>query len=709
MGFILFYIIFLKTIERGKHKTMANLTFETKAIKNVCLLGHGGNGKTSLAEAMLYITKETDRLGKTADGNTVCDYDAEEVKRQFSISASVAPIFWKGAKINLLDTPGTLDFAGEVMECLRVAGTALIVMDAKSGVDVGSEIAWNNATKLGVPKAFFINKMDDENANFGNTIEQMREKFGQAICPVAIPIIVDRKPLGYADLITMKGYEYQKDGSLKDMAIPEGSMAKINEFRDMLLEALASTSDELMEKYFGGEEFTQEEMHDALNAGIIDGSIAPVMVGSSTTLMGVAPIMDIIAASFPCPLDRKGEKDDDGKPVVPDPSAPTALFVFKTIADPFVGKMSFFKVMNGTIKKDMTLENLTTGQQEKFAHIYVIRGKKQTEVDELKCGDIGVTAKLANTNTGDTLGGSKKFAPIDFPKPYMKKAVVPKAKGDEDKISTAIARILEEDPTIRYENNAETKQMCISGLGDTHLDVVVSKIKNRYGASVELTDAKTAYRETIKKSVQVEGKHKKQSGGSGQYGHVKITFSPGEAEGLTFTQSVVGGSVPKGYYPAVEKGLLEAMQKGVLAGYPVVNLAADLFDGSYHPVDSNEISFKLAARLAYKEGLPKANPIILEPVGALKVRIPENLVGDVIGDLNKRRGRVLGMNPENGGITVVEAEVPEAEMADYTIALRAISQGRGSFDYEFVRYEEAPMNVAQKVIEEAKKNAEEDE
>lgn len=682
-------------------------TVNTKNIKNVCLLGHGGNGKTSLVESMLYLAKETDRLGKTSDGNTVSDYDPEETKRKFSISASVVPVMWKNSKINFLDTPGTLDFAGEVMQSLRVCGTALIVMDAKSGVDVGSELAWERATALGVPKAFFINKMDDDNANFGRTIEQMREVFGQAICPVAIPIIVDRKPLGFADLITMKGYEYVKDGSQKEMNIPEESMQKILGFRDMLMEALALTGDELMEKFFAGEAFTEEEMFAAMNKGIIDGTIAPVMVGSASTLMGIAPLLNIIADSFPNPLDRKGERDENGEEVKPDPNGETAVFVFKTIADPFVGKMSFFKVMNGTLKKDMTLTNRTNGTAEKFAHIYMIRGKKQTEVDEIVCGDIGMTAKLAATGTNDTLGGPKNYAPVVFPHPYLRMAIVPKAKGDEDKISTAVARMLEEDPTLCYENNAETKQMLLYGLGDTHLDVVVSKLKSRYGANVELVEARVPYRETIKKRVQVEGKHKKQSGGSGQYGHVKITFSPGEAEGLTFTQSVVGGSVPKGFYPAVEKGLLEAMQKGVLAGFPVVNLAADLFDGSYHPVDSNEISFKLAAKLAYKEGLPKANPVILEPVGTLKVRVPDGLVGDVIGDLNKRRGRVLGMNPDEHakGRTIVEAEVPMAEMSNYTIALRALSQGRGVFDYEFTRYEEAPANVAQKIIEDAKKNA----
>lgn len=687
---------------------MANLSAETKYIKNVCLLGHGGNGKTSLAEAMLFLAKETDRIGRTADGNTVCDYDAEEIKRKFSVSTSVAPFFWKGSKINIIDTPGYLDFAGEVKQGLRISGTALIVMDAKSGVDVGSELAWDYATECRVPKAFFINKMDDDNANFGKTIEDMREKFGRIICPVAIPIIIDRKPLGYVDLITLVGYEYIKDGTIKEMPIPAESMEKVNTFREMLMESLAETSDEMMEKFFGGEEFTLEEMQTALNKGIISGSIAPVMVGSAATLMGVAPIMDIIASSFPNPLDRKGERNEDGEHVAPDPNGDASIFVFKTIADPFIGKMSFFKVMNGTIKKDMVLKNLNSGVDERFTHIYIIRGKKQTEVDMLCCGDIGVTAKLTNTNTNDTLGGKQKYEPIVYPKPYMKMAIVPVAKGDEDKISMGISRLLEEDRTVRYENNAETKQMTISGLGDIHLDVICSKLKSRFGAAVTLIDSKIAYRETIRKSVQVEGKHKKQSGGSGQYGHVKITFSPGVEDGLTFTQSVVGGSVPKGYYPAVEKGLLEAMQKGVLAGYPVVNLSADLFDGSYHTVDSNEISFKLAAKLAYNEGLPKASPVLLEPVGALTIKVPDSLVGDVIGDLNKRRGRILGMNPDENkaGSTIVDAEVPQSEMSNYVISLRAMTQGRGSFDFEFVRYEEVPENIAQKVIADAKKVAE---
>lgn len=680
---------------------------ETSKIRNVCLLGHGGNGKTSVAEAMMYISKGIDRLGKISDGTTVSDYDPEEVKRKFSISASVAPIAYNDKKINIIDTPGTLDFAGEVWQGLRVAGCALIVMDAKSGVDAGCELAWEYATEATVPKAFFINKIDDENASYAANIAHMRDKFGKTVCPVTIPIFDERKCVGVVNLIKNKAYRY--DGTeAKEIPIEDRFLDNINEARALLMESLASTSDELMEKFFSEEEFTEEEMVDALCKGINDRTIAPVMSGSALTLDGISSLLYVIANSFPNPFGKKHERNLDGEYVKIEPDGDPSVFVFKTVADPFVGKMSYFKVMNGTLKAGAVLKNLTNGGSEKFAHIYTLKGKKQTEADELNCGDIGMIAKLTNTATNDTLSvsGDVRYQKINFRKPYHTMGIVPAAKGDEDKISSAIAKILEEDLTIKYENNAETKQMLISGFGDAHLDVVMSKMKTRYGTSVSLTPARIAYRETIKKSVQVEGKHKKQSGGSGQFGHVKITFAPGTEEGLTFTQSVVGGSVPKGFYPAVEKGLLEAMEKGVLAGFPVVGLAADLFDGSYHPVDSNEISFKLAAKLAYKEGLPKACPVILEPVGTLKVRVPEYLVGDVIGDLNKRRGKVLGMNPdeEDHSETILEAEVPQAEMNGYTIALRAMSQGRGSFDFDFARYEEVPSGIAQKIIEEAKKN-----
>ena len=687
----------------------------TKSIRNVCLMGHGGSGKTSLCEAMLYLAKATDRLGKTPEGNTVSDYDAEEIRRGFSLSTSVAPLMWQDIKVNILDTPGYLDFAGEVLEGIRVADAALIVVDGRNGVEVGTELAWDYAEKEGIPKAFFINRFDDGEARFKKVFDALREKFGVSVCPLLIPMIDGDKVTGFLNLIDMKAEVYDSTGAKVESEIPSEFLPVAKEYRNMLYESIAETSEELMEKFFAGEDITYNEAINAVHDGIINGGIVPVFCGAATKLWGVSELLDTIANSFPRPTARKNEIiiTADGEEETPiDPEGKTSIFVFKTVADPFVGKMSFFKVMNGELARDMTLRNTTNGSVEKMAHIYTIRGKKQTEVDTLCCGDIGMTAKLNAANTNDTLTTSQKdfaYKKIVFPEPFLTQAIKPLAKGDEDKISSGITKLLEEDLTTRYENDAETKQLLISGIGDIHLDVIIAKLKNRFGTSVVLEPPKIAYRETIKKSVEAEGKHKKQSGGHGQYGHVRIRFAPGEAEGLTFTESVVGGAVPKGFFPAVEKGLQEAMQKGVLAGYPVVNLAADLYDGSYHDVDSSEMSFKLAANLAYKDGLPRANPVLLEPVGTLNCTVPDNMVGDVIGDLNKRRGRVLGMEatPGKKGYTTVQAEVPKAEMMDYPIALRATTQGRGSFTFYFERYEEVPAQVAQKVIEEAKKNQEE--
>lgn len=687
---------------------MPNYTAATADIRNVCFLGHGGNGKTSLVEAMLYLAKETDRLGKISDGNTVSDFDAEEIRRKFSLSATVTPFLWKNKKINCIDTPGYLDFVGEVMQGLRAADCALIVLDAKSGIDVGCELAYDYAQDEGIAKAFFVNKMDDENANFDHVLRALREKYGVSVCPVMFPVIRDRKVTGYVDLIRKRLREFAPDGSVAEKEIPEAVREEAAEYRNLMMEALAETSDALMEKYFGDVDFETEETCEALRDGMKSGVVTPVFAGSATELRGVFPLLEEIAAAFPSPLDRKEPSDIDGNAVAWQENGPAGLFVFKTVADPFVGKMSYFRVMSGTVKRDMVLNNLTTGLQEKLSHLYVMKGKKQIEVESLACGDIGVTTKLANTNTNDTLTekGEVRYAHLHYPEPFLCMAILPKAKGDEDKISTGLAKLLEEDRTIRYENNSETKQMLIYGLGEQHLDVILAKLKSRFGTSVELAPPKIAYRETIKKAVDAEGKHKKQSGGHGQYGHVKIHFEPGEEQGLVFTETIFGGSVPKNFHPAVEKGLLEAMQKGVLAGYPVVHLKANLYDGSYHDVDSSEMSFKMAASLAYKDGLKRANPIILEPVGSLKVWIPEEDMGDVIGDLNKRRGRVLGMNPaDKKGWSLVEAEVPQSEMANYTISLRALTQGRGKFEFRFLDYEEAPAQVAQKVIEQAQKDA----
>ncbi len=681
--------------------------FATQDIRNIVLLGHGGCGKTSIAEAALYLTKATDRLGKPSEGNTVCDYDPEEIKRGFSLSAALAPVIWKDTKINFIDTPGYLDFEGEVVQAIRVADSALISVDARGGVEVGTKLAWDNATNADIPKAFFINKFDDKEANFENIFEELRENFGLSVCPLYIPTRTGST--SFINLITMKQRTFAPDGSFTDGDIDSDAKAIADKYRESFLESIAETSDELMEKYFAGEEITKEEASEALKVGFMNGSIAPIVCGSASKLWGIASLLEIAVDSFPTYLCHTCEhvvENGETKEVDIEENGTTSIFVFKTISDPFVGKMSFFKVMNGELRNDMTLKNMRTEGSEKFAHFYMMRGKKQTEVDTLCCGDIGMIPKLVSTETNDTLsvGNVAPYTATVYPESVFTMAVSPKAKGDEDKISQGINRLLEEDETLKYENNVETKQILISGLGDIHLDVVLSKLKTRYNTEVEMSKPKIAYRETIKKKVQVEGKHKKQLGGSGQYGHVIITFCSGEDLGLTFTQSVVGGNVPKNYYPAVEKGLLEAMQKGVLAGFPVVNLAADLFDGSYHPVDSNEISFKLAAILAYKAGLAQANPVILEPVGYLKVRIPTSEMGDIIGDINKRRGRILGMNPDEKkkDYSIVEAEVPKSEMLDYAIVLRANTGGLGRYTFEFVRYEEVPGNVSQKIIEAAK-------
>lgn len=677
---------------------------ETKNIRNIALLGHGGSGKTSLAEAMLYLTGETDRLGTVTAGNTVCDYDPEEVSRKISISASVAPMMWKDIKINVIDTPGYLDFAGEVVQVLRVADSAIIVVDGKAGIEVGTELAWDSVTAARLPHAFFINKFDDNEARFGRVLDSLHETFGKNVCPLTIPMVRGGEVVGAIDLIDQTAHFFDANGRHSVEMIPDESKEAAAKYRDMLMEAVASTNEDLMMKYFEGEEISHMEAVNAVHEGIIHGEIVPVFCGAATKLWGVWSMLDKITESFPRHTAKKQETLVDGGNIDIVPEGEPAIFVFKTVADPFVGKMSFFKVMNGSIRRDMTLRNNTTGDNEKLAHIYTVRGKKQTEVEELACGDIGMVAKLNNTNTNDTLTWNKAFEyrRIVFPKPYYVKGMTPASKGDEGKISQSIAKMVEEDYTLRFENNPETKQLLIYGLGEVHLAVLAARLKSRFGLNIKYDTPKIAYREKITKSVDVEGKHKKQNGGSGQYGHVKMRFAPGEDEGLTFTVSVVGGTVPKNFYPAVEKGIQEAMQKGV-AGFPMTHLAADLYDGSYHAVDSDEISFKTAASLAYKKMLEQAGPVILEPVGDLQVTVPDGLVGDVMGDLNKRRGSVMGMEPAaHKGYTTIQAIAPKVELLDYPITLRAMTQGRGSFDFAVTGYDTVPANLAAKIIEENK-------
>ncbi|MBQ8340204.1 MAG: elongation factor G [Clostridia bacterium] len=674
-------------------------TFDTKAIRNLALLGHGACGKTSLAEAMLYLSGKTDRLGKVTDGNTVCDFDPEEQKRGFSISASLAHVVWKDIKINILDTPGYPDFEGEVRQALRVAGSAVIVVDGKSGIEVGTELAFNAACDAGVPRVFFVNKCDDPDYQFAKSFYELRDKFGTTLCPVFIPCHIGNN-VAMIDLISNKAYTYDNSGKRSEIPMSEEMNNMVNQYKDAFNEAIASTSDELMEKYFSGEEITREEATLALHEGIIDGSITPVYCGSAAKMWGVIAMMDAVAESFPRFTAKKVEKLSSGEEIAIDVAGDPAIFVFKTVADPFVGQMSYFKVMSGTIKQDMVLKNATTGTSEKLAHFYTMIGKKQTEVDELCCGDIGMIAKLSDTKTNDTLSlnGSVVYSRIAYPTPYMTQAILPLTAKDESKMSQSIAKMLEEDLTLRYENNKETSQILISGLGDTHLAVLTARMESRFGVKVKLEEPKIAYRERITKRVDVEGKHKKQTGGSGQYGHVKVRFAPAEDEGLTFSVSVVGGAVPKNFYPAVEKGLQDAMAKGKM-GYPLVQLAADLYDGSYHDVDSDELSFRLAAQLAYKQCLEQAAPVLLEPVGNLDITVPEALVGTVMGDLNKRRGSVMGMDHAEGrkGYTVVHAIVPKAEIVNYPIDLRAMTKGFGSFDFSVTGYEVVPGNLTAKI------------
>ena len=672
-------------------------------IRNIALLGHGGSGKTSLAEQMLFMTKGTDRLGKTADGNTTCDYDAEEIKRQISISLAFAPVQYKGKKINVMDAPGNFDFSGEAVCAIRAAECAVIVGNAKDGLSVGMERTWKMLGKK--PRMMFINRVEEANSDYASCIEAIKAKYGTAIAPiVATKADANKAVTVIVDLLHNKAYDAKGE-----CAIPGDMADEVEALRAELMEAAAGADEELMEKFFETMELSAEDMAKGLKIGVRDGSVCPVLCGSAVTGMGVDMLMQTIVDLVPVATDMPAEaaEDDDGNAieVAYDPNGPTAAFVFKTISDQY-GKYSLIKVLSGEITSDLSLVNARTGATEKLGRLYKMCGKKAEEVKELTCGDIGAIGKMDKVKTGDTLCDSRKVVAlkgIPFPEPCYSKAIAPKTRGQDDKVAAGLARMNEEDPSFTVVNNSETRQVVLSGAGDMQLDVLVSRLKSRFGVEAELSPARVPYRETIKKKVEAHGRHKKQTGGSGQFGDVWIRFEPQyESEDMIFAEEVFGGSVPKNFFPAVEKGLREAAQKGVLAGYPLVNLKATLYDGSYHPVDSNEMAFKTAAQLAYKEGIANANPVILEPIGALEVTIPDSYLGDVMGDLNKRRGRVMGMNPTEDGNQILEAEVPMAEMTSYAIDLRSLTQSRGSFSFHFVRYEEAPPAAQQKAIEDAK-------
>ncbi len=684
------------------------MSYSAQNIRNICLLGHGGSGKTSLAESMLFLTGVIDRLGKSTDGNTVCDYDPEEIKRQISISTAVAPVEYNGVKINVLDTPGYFDFCGEVMEALRVSDAAVIVSTAKGGMSVGAEKAWKYCVKRELPCMFYISKTDEENSDYHSALEVLKKTFGSHVAPVVIPILDDKKKVvAIINVLNKRAYEV-KGGKAAEIPIPQNKQDEVEELYNALKESVAETDEALMEKYFSGEDFTSEEMTKGLRAGVRDRSIFPVVCGSALSGLGTSLLMDAVVSLLPNPLEGKSEAGEDanGEPVKVEvsPSGSPCAFVFKTLSDQY-GKYSFVKVISGTLTSDLSLLDSRTGQNEKIGRLYIMRGKKTEEVKELVCGDIGAIAKMERLKTGDTLCDPRKavkLESLDFPEPCYSVAIAPKTKGQEDKVSGGLTRLNEEDLTFTVTNNAETHQMVVSGTGDMQMDVILARLKSRFGVDSELASPRVPYREKIRKKVRKQGRHKKQSGGHGQFGDVWIEFEPCDSEEMIFEEKVFGGSVPKNFFPAVEKGLRDIVNNGVLAGFPVVYLKCTLVDGSYHPVDSSEMAFKTAAQLAFKAALPEASPVLLEPIGSLMVTIPDNYMGDVIGDLNKRRGRVMGMTPTSDGDQVVEAEVPMAEMTSYAIDLRAITQSRGSFTFHFVRYEEAPPAAQQKAIEEAK-------
>ncbi len=688
--------------------------YRTDEIRNVVLLGHGGSGKTSLVEAMSYVSGATSRMGKIADGNTISDFDKEEQKRKFSLSTTLVPIEWEKAKINILDTPGYFDFVGEVEEAVSAADAAVIVVSGKAGVEVGTEKAWELCDKYNLPRMIYVTEMDVDDASFRQVVEDLTDKYGKVIAPHFMPIRENEKLVGYVNIIKNAARRYTGLGQREECPIPDYSMENLEKYREKLLEAVAEISEEYMERYFEGDEFSVEEIRAAMRTEVMSGSIVPVAMGSNTEAQGVANLLSDIVRFFPSPdwkecagINRKTNEIYEANY---DFAKAKTAYVFKTMVDPFIGKYSFVKVCSGVLKGEDVLVNTTSDADEKLGKIYTMIGNKPVEVQELFAGDIGAIAKLANTKTGDTL--SAKNTPVmygktEYSKPYTYMKYVTKNKGDEDKVSQALQKMMAEDVTLRAVNDSENRQSLIYGMGDQHLEIVVSKLLERYKCQVTLETPKVAFRETIKKNSDVDTKYKKQSGGHGQYGHVKMRFEPsGDLETpYVFEECVVGGAVPKNYFPAVEKGLQESVGKGPLAGYPVVGVKATLYDGSYHPVDSSEMAFKTATIQAFKKGFMEAGPILLEPIASVKVLVPDDYTGDVMGDLNKRRGRVLGMNPVSGGYQEIVADVPMTGMFGYCTSLRSMTGGRGSYSYEFARYEQAPSEVQEAEI--AKRAAEE--
>lgn len=691
--------------------------YQANQIRNITFMGHSGNGKTSLIEALIYNTKATKRMGNVSSGNTVTDFTEEEIERGGSINTTYAFCEWKGCKLNLIDTPGDFDFASDQRLGLRVGDIALIVASAREKeVSVGSDKAMRMAAKSDNPVAIYVNRVDEQNAKFEDTVKAYQDVYGKKIVPLCIPIMDGQTMAGYVDVLSNKGFKLNDNGAAGEMEVPTDLQEVCKQYHDELMEQIASSSEELMMKFFDEEPFTDQEIFDGMETAILDGALVPVFAGTATGNRGVNFLLDTIVDYFPKPssLPPIGAQKQDGTEVeLPcDPNGPLAAYVFKTIIDPFVGRISLLRIFSGTFKAEGSVYNMSTDTEERVPGLFIMRGKEQIAVDKLEAGDIGGISKLENTLMNQTLSSLDQplvLEPAQIPEGGLTMAVTSSKRGDEDKVMQGLNRLQEEDPSFRVYNDAETSQVLITGQGETQMQILLKKLKLKFDTEAILQKPKIAYRETIRNKVEVQGKHKKQSGGHGQYGDVWIRFEPGEQEALEFAEEVVGGSVPKNYFPAVEKGLLDAVKHGTLAGYPVVNLKAVLYDGSYHPVDSNDMSFQQAARLAYRNGIPKANPIILEPINALKVHIPDEALGDIMGDISKRRGRILGMgvDHEETGYQIVEAEAPASELISYATDLRSMTQGRGFFSSEFVRYEQVPSDQAEKIIADAQAEDEE--
>ncbi len=685
-------------------------TYKYEKIRNVAVLGHGGAGKTTLVEAMAYTTGITTRQGRVEDGSTISDYDKEETKRQFSIGMSVVPILWEDMKINFLDTPGYFDFVGEVEEAVSACDAAVIVVSGKKGVEVGTRKAWDLCEKYKIPRIFFVTDMDDDNASFRRVIERLTELYGKRIAPFHSPIRENEKFVGFVNVVKMAGRKFTKLSDYEECPIPDYSMEYVTKYREALMDAVAETSEEMMEKYFEGEEFTAQEISTALRSSVIDCSVVPVLMGSGLNTQGTNMLLQAVEKYFPspnkCVITGINAKTGETFAADYDANKPMTAKVFKTIADPFIGKFSFIKVCSGVLKSDDMIYNVDTQTEEKLSRLYIMRGKEQIEVRELYAGDIGVIGKLSNTTTGDSLATKANPVQFDRPKmsvPYEYKSYRAKNKGDEDKVSQALSRLMEEDLTLRIKSDKENHQSLLYGIGEQHLEIAASKLAQRFKVEIELAKPRVAYRETIRKKSTAEFKYKKQSGGHGQYGHVIIDFEPlGDMEkSYEFAENVFGGAVPRNFFPAVEKGIADSVEAGPLAGYPVVGIKATLTGGSYHDVDSSEMAFKTATVQAFKQGVMDATPILLEPIATVKVIAPERFTGDIMGDLNKRRGRVLGMNPLHNRQQEIMAEVPMSALCGYSTDLRSMTVGIGTYSYEFARYEPAPSDVQAKVCEES--------